>query len=382
MNTENTPARAKLRLEALAVGYNGVPLISDISLSLARGEILTLIGPNGAGKSTVLKSITRHLAAVSGVVYLDEKNMRLLSGKETASKLAAVLTERVRPELMNCFEFVSAGRYPYTGSFGMLTARDREIVNRALERVNALDIAEKDISQISDGQRQRVLLARAICQEPEVIVLDEPTSFLDVKHKIELLGILADMAKNGGISVVMSLHEIDLAERISDKIVCVKGERIAACGTPRETFNDSTVKELYGIESGSFNTALGNIELAAPQGDPKCFVIGGGGSGIPFYRALQKRGIPFAAGILPGNDIDLAVALPLARTVVKTAPFSPPTEEEKARAKALIDLAAAVIDCGAPRGEWNAFNEELLSYAAQRGKRVVGSVETIESAVT
>ena len=132
----------KLRLDSLTVGYNGIPLISDISLSLARGEIMTLIGPNGSGKSTILKSITRHLAAISGTVYLYDKNMRLIDGRDIAKRLAVVLTERVRPDIMTCFEFVSAGRYPYTGSFGLLTAHDKEVVKNALEKVNALDIAE------------------------------------------------------------------------------------------------------------------------------------------------------------------------------------------------------------------------------------------------
>ena len=372
MRSENKAP--KLRLDSLTVGYNGVPLISDISLSLHKGEIITLIGPNGSGKSTILKSITRHLAAVSGAVYLDEKNMRLISGKETAQKLAVVLTDRVRPELTSCFEFVSAGRYPYTGNFGILTAHDKEVVKNALEKVNALDIADKYISQISDGQRQRVLLARAICQEPEVIVLDEPTSFLDIRHKIELLDILSNMAKNGGISVVMSLHEIDLAERVSDKIVCVKGETIAAYGTPEEIFTDGTIKDLYEINSGSFGALLGNIELKAPRGAIKCFVIGGAGCGIPFYRALRKRGIPFAAGILPGNDVDLAVALPLAQTMVKTAPYEAATDDDITEAKRLIDTVNIVIDCGCSSAKYNSFNAELLKYAEDQGKTIVRSL--------
>ena len=370
----------KLRLDSLSVGYNGVPLISDITLSLAKGEILTLIGPNGAGKSTILKSITRHLATIAGTVYLDEKNMRLISGADVAKQLAVVLTERIRPEMMTCFEFVSAGRYPYTGSFGLLTAHDKEVVKGALEKVNALDIADKDIAQISDGQRQRILLARAICQEPEVIVLDEPTSFLDIRHKIELLGILSDMAKSSGISVVMSLHEIDLAQRISHKIVCVKGEHIAAYGTPEEIFTDDTIKKLYDIGNGSFNALLGNIELASPCGEIRCFVVGGGGCGIPYYRALQKRGIPFAAGILLGNDIDLAVAAPLAKCVVKTPPFMKAAQEDVEAAKKLIDSTGVVIDCGCPAGELNRFNSELISYASEQGKTVISSLAALAEA--
>ncbi|MBR6052149.1 MAG: ABC transporter ATP-binding protein, partial [Clostridia bacterium] len=339
----NNDFSEKLKLDSLTVGYNGVPLISDITLSLGKGEIITLIGPNGSGKSTILKSITRHLATIAGTVYIDEKNMRTLSGKEIATKLAVVLTERVRPEMMSCRELVAAGRYPYTNSFGLLTARDREVVEYSLSRVHALDIADKDVTAISDGQRQRVLLARAICQEPEIIVLDEPTSFLDVKHKIELLEILSDMAKNQGISVVMSLHEIDLAERISDKIVCVKGDRIAAYGTPDEIFSNDTIASLYGIESGSFNALLGSVELSAPKGEARCFVVGGNSRGIPYYRALRKRGVPFYAGILAENDIDVSVAVPLATRAVISAAYEPITDELVREAKALIDSVEFVV---------------------------------------
>ena len=372
----------KLRLESLAVGYNGKPIISDISLSVAKGEIVTLIGPNGSGKSTILKSITKHLATIAGTVYIDGKNMRLLSGKDIAKKLAVVLTERVRPELMTCREMVAAARYPYTGSFGLLTDHDREVVERSLEIVHALDIADQDVTAISDGQRQRVLLARAICQEPEIIVLDEPTSFLDIRHKIELLEILSDMAKNKGISVLMSLHEIDLAERISDRIVCVKGERIAAYGTPDEIFSDETISGLYGIENGSFNALLGNVELSAPMGEVRCFVIGGGGFGIPFYRALQKRGIAFAAGILQPNDIDMAVASVLAQTVLCTEPFMPVSESLVGKARKAIDSVDFVIDCGCPVGDFNKANADLLSYAREKGKKVVRSLKELSEAVT
>ena len=373
----NNDFSEKLKLDSLTVGYNGVPLISDITLSLGKGEIITLIGPNGSGKSTILKSITRHLATIAGTVYIDEKNMRTLSGKEIATKLAVVLTERVRPEMMSCRELVAAGRYPYTNSFGLLTARDREVVEYSLSRVHALDIADKDVTAISDGQRQRVLLARAICQEPEIIVLDEPTSFLDVKHKIELLEILSDMAKNQGISVVMSLHEIDLAERISDKIVCVKGDRIAAYGTPDEIFSNDTIASLYGIESGSFNALLGSVELSAPKGEARCFVVGGNSRGIPYYRALRKRGVPFYAGILAENDIDVSVALPLATRAVVGAAYEPITDELVREAKALIDSVEFVVDCGCPVGEFNRANGTLIEYARDRGKTVLSSMREL-----
>ena len=352
--------------DSLTVGYNGKALISDISLNLRKGEILTLIGPNGSGKSTILKSITRHLAAIAGTVYLDNKNMRTMNGRDMATRMAVVLTERVRPELMTCGELVASGRYPYTNSFGKLTARDHEIVRDALRRVHAEDLYDRDFTAISDGQRQRIMLARAIAQEPEIIVLDEPTSFLDIRHKIELLEILNDMAKKQNITVVMSLHEIDLACKVSDKIVCVKGDHIAAYGRPDEIFSDERVSELYEIERGSYNALLGSVELSKPIGEAKIFLIGGAGSGVKYYRALQKAAVPFAAGILWENDVDYAVASVLATETVTVKPFAPITDVEIARAKQIIDRVQTVIDCGCPVGEFNCANEELLRYAASK----------------
>ena len=166
----------KLRTEQMTVGYRGVPLIRDISIRVRKGEILTLIGPNGAGKSTILKSIIRQLALLGGTVYLDGRSMRDISEREVARSMSVLMTERIRPELMTCGDVVATGRYPYTGRMGILSAEDRKKVREAMELVHAHELYDRDFAQISDGQRQRVLLARAICQEPEVIVLDEPTS--------------------------------------------------------------------------------------------------------------------------------------------------------------------------------------------------------------
>ena len=220
--------------EQMTVGYDGKPLIRDIEIRLNRGEILTLIGPNGAGKSTILKSLTRQLKLVGGTVYLDQKLMSQMSGKEVAQKLAVVTTERIRPELMTCEDIVATGRYPYTGTLGILSEGDWEKVHKAMEMVHALDFKDRDFTEISDGQRQRILLARAICQEPEVIVLDEPTSFLDIRHKLELLSILKKMVLEHHTAVLMSLHELDLAQKISDYVICVHGDRIEKYGTPEE----------------------------------------------------------------------------------------------------------------------------------------------------
>ena len=170
--------------DQLTVGYDGKPLIKEINIQLNKGEILTLIGPNGAGKSTILKSITRQLSLISGTVYLEQEQMSRMTNKEVSRKLAVVLTERMRPELMTCEDVVSTGCYPYTGTLGILSPEDKKKVKNAMEMVHAWDLKDRDFTAISDGQRQRILLARAICQEPEIIILDEPTSFLDIRHKL------------------------------------------------------------------------------------------------------------------------------------------------------------------------------------------------------
>ena len=206
-------------LDQLTVGYNGKPLIDQIQVGIHKGEIVTLIGPNGSGKSTILKSITRQLKILGGKVLYEENDLHKLSYKELSTRMAVVLTERMRPELMTCHDIVATGRYPYTGRLGILSREDEDKVDEAMRIVHAEELGSRDFNAISDGQRQRVLLARAICQEPEIIVLDEPTSFLDIRHKLELLSILRSMAIEQGITVIMSLHEIDLAQKIADQIL-------------------------------------------------------------------------------------------------------------------------------------------------------------------
>ena len=347
----------------LTVGYNGIPLISDISMKVKKGEIVTLIGPNGSGKSTILKTITKHLAPIGGTVYIGKDELGKLSYRDLSKKVAVVLTERIRPELMNCREVVASGRYPYTNHLGILSAKDQEIVDKTMERVNISDLADKNFNAISDGQRQRILLARAICQEPEIIVLDEPTSFLDIKHKVELLGILREMAKEKDVTVIMSLHEIDLAEKISDRIVCVNGDMISNFGTPEEIFRGTKIQKLYQIEPETFNLHFGSIELPKMKGVPKTFVISACGSGIETYRRLQKERIPFCAGILYENDIDYQVAKVLAVDVVVEKPFMEISDETFARALEMMALCDNVIVCNVPIGDCNKKMQQLIDLA-------------------
>lgn len=357
-----------LRTEDLSVGYNGQALIQHICLRLRRGEIMTLIGPNGSGKSTILRSIIRQLSPIRGTVYLDGQPMDRMTALDTARRLSVLMTDRVHPELMTCRDVAATGRYPYTGKLGLLTPADWEKVDEALALVHGEDLADRDFVQISDGQRQRVLLARALCQEPEVIVLDEPTSFLDIRYKLELLSILKDMVRRRGLAVLMSLHELDLAQKVSDCVACVHNHAVERCGPPEEIFTAEYILELYDTVRGSYNPDFGCLELEPPAGTPRVFVIGGGGSGIPVYRRLQRQGVPFAAGVLHENDLDLPAARALAAEVVVERAFSPIGESAFQRAAEQMAACARVLCPLAAFGPMNEKNRLLRELAEKAGK--------------
>lgn len=354
-------------LDQLTVGYNGKPLIDQIQVGIHKGEIVTLIGPNGSGKSTILKSITRQLKILGGKVLYEENDLHKLSYKELSTRMAVVLTERMRPELMTCHDIVATGRYPYTGRLGILSREDEDKVDEAMRIVHAEELGSRDFNAISDGQRQRVLLARAICQEPEIIVLDEPTSFLDIRHKLELLTILKQMVLDHQLTVIMSLHELDLAQKISVKVICVHGEYIEKYGAPEEIFTSEYIRKLYGITRGSYNAAFGCVEMDPPRGEPQVFVIGGNGSGIPYYRKLQRQGIPFAAGVLHTNDVDCQVAGALADQVITEKPFESISQESYDKAVELMKKCQKVICPLKDFGTVNAANRELLRLARELG---------------
>lgn len=255
--------------QGLAIGYGKAPLLSDISLGVQPGQILTLIGPNGAGKSTLLRTLAGQLAPMGGTVLLAGKDLTAYTGTERAKKLALMAPHSRRMELTTCFDFVSAGRYPYTGRLGILSAEDRQQVHRALELVGAAQLADRDFNRISDGQRQRILLARALCQQPEVILLDEPTSFLDIKGKIELLTILKDLAHIQKLAVILSLHELELAQKVADTVVCVAPGGVSGVLAPEKAFTPENIRALYGLTEEQYAALYGTPAKPAEPPEPK-----------------------------------------------------------------------------------------------------------------
>lgn len=358
------------KAEKLRVGYGKQPLIENIEICLEKGEILTLIGPNGAGKSTILKSIAKQLALMGGTVFLGEQDLGQMSGNELSQNMAVVLTEKLRTEMMTCEEVVATGRYPYTGRFGILSDADRQAVQEAMELVHVTPLSGQDFTKISDGQRQRVMLARAICQEPEIIILDEPTSYLDIKYKLDFLSILQEMRRKKGLTVIMSLHELELAAKVSDKILCVNGNCVERFGNPQDIFQEGYIEKLFSIATGSFDERSESMELEPVKGEAEVFVIAGNGSGRNVYRRLQREGIPFATGILFQNDLDYPVAKALAVKVIETAALEPMTQERLQEAKQCIDTCEWVICCREHFGTLERENQELSEYAKSCKKQI------------
>ncbi len=256
-----------LKTKDLCAGYGKKIVISGVSIDIDAGKIVTLIGPNGSGKSTVLKTITGQLKKLGGSVCVLGKDLSDFSVAEVAHHVSMVMTERIHPEYMTCRDVIATGRYPYTGRLGILSDDDWRAVDEAISLVHAEDVADFDFMQISDGQKQRVMLARAICQDTEIIVLDEPTSFLDMFYKLDLLKTIRFLARERGKAILMSLHELDLVKMIADTVVCLDGSKVLKTGSVAEIFTGTFVQELYGVGADEFDPVTASMHLRVDTPD-------------------------------------------------------------------------------------------------------------------
>ena len=246
-------AATVLEARDLCAGYGKKKILDHISFRLAAGEIMAVIGPNGAGKSTLLRTAAGFLSPISGSLYLHGSDISSMKPDQIARVLSVVTTERPDPEWMTVYEMTATGRYPYTGRMGILSPQDRQIVEEAMELLSVSALADTYFSSLSDGQKQRVMLARSIAQQPDLILMDEPTSFLDIRYRLEFAEMARMLAREKDIALLISIHEIDLAEQVADRILCLKNGRIQAAGRPEAVLTDSCLEELFDISPGTYH---------------------------------------------------------------------------------------------------------------------------------
>lgn len=353
----------------LTVGYDKKKIVENINLEVKKGQLVCLLGPNGSGKSTILKSLSSLLAPITGSVRILGEDLKNINKKALSRILAVVLTERLSAGFLSAFDVAAMGRHPHTGFLGGLKETDREIVWECLRMVNAENIAMRNFNELSDGERQKIMLARALAQEPELIILDEPTTHLDVRHKLEVLSILKKLSREKGITVILSLHEVDLALKSCDVAVMVKNGRIADMGLPELVGSDKAVCDLYDIDCAGFSAFLGTMELSNYI-TPTVFVAGGGGTAGGIYRQLTRSNVGFYTGILHENDVDCHIAETMGILTVKEKPFETIGEIAFNRAKDMMKKTSLVIDSGFPVSEINSANQKLILEAIADGQRV------------
>ncbi|HBF40127.1 MAG TPA: cobalamin/Fe3+-siderophore ABC transporter ATP-binding protein [Firmicutes bacterium] len=356
--------------DQLAIGYSRKIIIDNINLEALKGQIVCLLGPNGSGKTTMLRTLSGLLAPVKGTVYLNDKDLNGYKGTDLSKNIAVLLTEKVPGLYMTVFEMVAMGRYPYTDYAHRLTSKDTAKVWEALERVNGVDLAEKNFLELSDGERQKALLARALTQEPELLVLDEPTSFLDIRHKYEIIEVFNRLAQEKKTTIILSVHDIELAVRCCDIAILLKENQIVGYGPPEKLLTETSIRDLYGLQRLTYNELLGVAELSSPE-PPSVFVIAGNGTGVRLYRLLSRYHYGVCSGIIHENDVDYQVGKSLKMEMIMERAFEGIGEPAFQKAEAQMVRMQWVIDAGYPVGAINARNVDLVKRALAMNKPVL-----------
>jgi iron complex transport system ATP-binding protein len=283
-----------LRTENLAIGYRlsrrqERVVAAGLAVQMEAGEMVCLLGPNGAGKSTLMRTLAGLQPALSGDVWLDGARLQSLSAAELARRLSIVLTERVDVGNLSAFGLVSLGRHPYTDWSGGLSETDRAAVAWALDAVGAMPLAHRPVLELSDGERQKVLIARALAQEPRLILLDEPTAFLDLPRRVEMMGMLRTLARETGRAILLSTHDLDLALRSADRLWLLGGNGLLHAGAPEDLVLSGAFERAFASERVNFDTFSGAFRIERPAAGI-VHLHGDGLSRRWTERALEREG--------------------------------------------------------------------------------------------
>lgn len=256
----------RLYVEQMSIGYGDRLIVEDLSVTVPTGKITALVGANGSGKSTILKTMARIMKPVKGGVFLDGRSIHLQSTKEVAKQLAILPQNPTAPEGLTVGELVSFGRFPYQKGFGSLSKEDKDIVRWAIEMTGMSEFQDRPVDQLSGGQRQRAWIAMALAQQTDILFLDEPTTFLDMAHQLEVLQLLQKLNEQEGRTVVMVVHELNHATRYAHHMVAIKHGKMVAQGAPQDVMTEALLREVFGVEADIVMDPRTGVPLCLPYG--------------------------------------------------------------------------------------------------------------------
>lgn len=373
-------AEVKLRILGADCYYGSVKALDGIALEVKEGEFLGIVGPNGSGKTTLIRAIARILKPRVGAIFLDEEEISNMSNVELARKMAVVPQEAMTTFNFTSLDVVLMGRNPYLGRLTFERREDFEIAKWAMELTGTWRLADRPINELSGGERQRVIIARALAQKPQVMMLDEPTSHLDISHQIEILEILKKLCREGRVTVVAVFHDLNLAARYCDRLVMMHQGRIVAAGSVEEVLTPENIENVFSVKvevrRHPITRAVYIVPLQVSRGrvmEKKCrvHVVCGGGSGAQLMMELVDRGFEVSVGVVNLIDDDHAAAEKLGLAAAVEAPFSPIGEDAYRHALELALKADAVVIADVPFGYGNLKNLELALEALKHGKAII-----------
>jgi iron complex transport system ATP-binding protein len=367
-----------IKVENLSFGYGNQSLLYGLETSVQRGEMVGLLGPNGSGKTTLLKLLSGVLRPQGGRVLLDGRDLIAWGRREVARRIAVVPQELQVPFAFTVEQMVALGRTPFISPFGTHSSKDRQIVREAMQSAEVEALAGRVFNELSGGERQRVIVAMALAQQPRLLLLDEPTSHLDIKYQMEVLELVRRLNRETGVTVIAAMHDLNLAARYFPRLLLFQ-RGIVADGGPAEVLEPHLLRRVYGI-TVQVGVMHGAEHLSVvPPGDaaavnepeeqvPQIHIIAGGGSGALVMRALADARIAFSAGPLNIGDSDHTLALRLAGEVITEQPFAPVSEVTRQRLRARLQEISLLILCPMPIGPGNlALLEEALAYSLRGG---------------
>jgi iron complex transport system ATP-binding protein len=262
------PSTVSSTLEAqhLSLGYGDRKVVSDLSLVIPTGQVTIIIGPNACGKSTFLRGLARLLPPSAGTVLLDGRSIQAAPSREVALRLGILPQTPIAPDGITVIDLVSRGRHAHQGWFRRHTAEDDDAVTAALTATGTIDLASRSVDELSGGQRQRVWIAMALAQRTGILLLDEPTTYLDVSHQVEVLDLLTDLNENEGATIAMVLHDLNLACRYADHLVVMKDGEVVTAGEPGTVMTEEVVAQVFGLRSRVVEDPVSGTPLVVPIG--------------------------------------------------------------------------------------------------------------------